>query len=159
MNANTNIAMTMDDAGNIIPGSMKGSVDFSLKNGALIDYEPLQNIKGFVFKNKDMSHVEFAELKNKLEVNSYKITIPRMEIQSTAIGMFVDGVYDLKKTDSKINIQVPLKGLKKRDSTYVPHNIGLNAKAGTSIYLEGKNDKTGKVKIGLNTTRTIRKLF
>jgi hypothetical protein len=159
LNATTNIAMTMDNTGNIVPGSMKGTVEFSLKNGALIDYEPMQNIKGFVFKNKDMSRVEFAELKNKLEVGNNKITIPRMEIQSTAIGMFVDGVYDLKKTDSKINIQVPLKGLKKRDSTYVPQNIGLDAKAGTSIYLEGKNDKTGKVKIGLNTTRTIGRIF
>lgn len=159
LNANTNIAMSMDDAGNIIPGSMKGTVAFRLNNGALIDYEPMQNIKSFVFKNKDMGHIAFAELKNKLEINNYKIKIPRMEIQSTAIGMFVEGVYDLKKTESKINIQVPLKGLKKRDSSYVPQNIGLNTKAGTSIYLEGKNDKTGKVKIGLNTTRTIGRLF
>lgn len=159
LNANTNIAMAMDDAGNIVPGTMKGTVEFSLNKGALIDYEPMQNIKSFVFKNKNMSHVEFAELKNKLEINNYKIRIPRMEIQSTAIGMFVEGVYDLKKINSKINIQVPLKGLKKRDSTYVPQNIGLDAKTGTSIYLEGKNDKTGKVKIGLNTTRTIGRLF
>jgi hypothetical protein len=159
LNASTDISMVMDNAGNILPGSMNGTVVFSLKNGALVNYEPMQNIKGFVFKNKDMTNVAFAELKNTLEVNNYKIRIPRMEIQSTAIGMFVEGVYDLKKTGSKIEIQVPLKGLKQRDSSYVPQNIGINTKAGTSIYLEGKNDKTGKVKIGLNTTKTIRKLF
>jgi hypothetical protein len=72
----------------------------------------------------------------------------------------VDGTYDIKKTDTKVNIQVPLKGLKQRDSTFVPRNIGIDSKAGTSVYLEGKVDKkTGKVKFGLNTSRTIRKLF
>jgi hypothetical protein len=159
LNASTDISMVVDNEGNVLPGSMNGTVAFSLKNGALVNYEPMQNIKGFVFKNKDMTNVAFAELKNTLEVNNYKIRIPRMEIQSTAIGMFVEGIYDLKKTASKIDIQVPLKGLKQRDSSYVPQNIGIGTKAGTSIYLQGKNDKTGKVKIGLNTTKTIRKLF
>jgi hypothetical protein len=156
--ANANMVLTLNNTGKIVPGTMQGSVDFSLKNGALLNYGPMQDIKGFVFKDKDMSNVAFAELKNKLLFSNNKVNIPRMEIQSTAIGMFVEGVYDLKKTESKINIQVPLKGMK-RDSTYVPTNIGLDAKAGTSVYLQGKNDKTGKVKIGLNTSRTLRKLI
>jgi len=106
-----------------------------------------------------MSHVTFAELKNRLEVDGFRIKINKMEIQSSAIGMFIDGLYDIKKTDTKINIQVPLKGLK-RDSTYIPENIGLSKKTGTSVYLEGKADqKTGKVKFGLNTSKTLRKLI
>jgi hypothetical protein len=106
-----------------------------------------------------MSNISFAELKNKFSINNFQVTIPRMEIQSSAIALFVEGLYDMKKVASRIDIQVPLKGLKKRDSSYVPTNIGVDAKAGTSIYLEGKNDKTGKVKFGLNTSRTLRKLF
>ncbi len=159
LNANISITMSINNAGSIIPGTMNGVVDFSLKNGLLTNYEPMQNIKGFVFKNKDMNNVSFAELKNRLEISNYKIRIPRMEIQSTAIAMFVEGVYDIKKTESKIDIQVPLKGLKKKDSSYIPQNIGVDARAGMSIYLTGKNDKTGKVKLGLNTSKTIRKIF
>lgn len=159
LNALTNIQLVIGQNGNLIPGTINGTVDFSLKNGNLINYEPLQNIKNFVLKNRDMSNISFAELKNKLSINNFQVKIPRMEIQSSAIALFVEGVYDMKKKDSKIDIQVPLKGLKKRDSSYVPQNIGINAKAGTSVYLEGKNDKTGNVKFGLNTTRTIRKLF
>jgi hypothetical protein len=160
LNALTNIGLSFDANGSIIPGTIKGTVDFSLRNGALINYEPLQDIKNSVLKKRDMSHVTFAELKDKLEIDAYKVKINRMEIQSSAIGLFVDGTYDIKKTDTKINIQVPLKGLKQRDSTFVPKNIGIDSKAGTSVYLEGKVDKkTGKVKFGLNTSRTIRKLF
>jgi len=159
-NGLVNVDLLVNESGVIEPGSMKGTVDFSLKKGALINYEPLQDIKNFVTKNKDMQHVYFAELKNRLVVDGHKILINKMEIQSSAIGMFVDGVYDAKKTGTKINIQVPLKGLKQRDSTYIPQNVGVDAKKGFSIYLLGKNDKkTGKVKFGLNTTRTIRKIF
>lgn len=159
LNANTNINLLIGQNGNLIPGTINGTVDFSLKKGSLINYEPMQNIKSFVFKNRDMSNISFAELKNKFSINNFQVTIPRMEIQSSAIALFVEGLYDMKKVASKIDIQVPLKGLKKRDSSYVPTNIGVDAKAGTSIYLEGKNDKTGKVKFGLNTTRTLRKFF
>jgi hypothetical protein len=159
LKAVTNLSLMFDAAGKMLPGSMKGTVDFSLKNGALVNYEPIMEIRKSIFKNKDMSHVTFAELKNRLEVDGFKIKINRMEIQSSAIGMFVEGLYDIKKTDTKINIQVPLKNLK-RDSTYIPKNIGLDKKAGTSVYLEGKVDsKTGKVKFGLNTTKTLRKLI
>jgi hypothetical protein len=159
LNANTSINLLIGQNGNLIPGTINGTVDFSLKKGSLINYEPMQNIKSFVFKNRDMSNISFAELKNKFSINNFQVTIPRMEIQSSAIALFVEGLYDMKKTASKIDIQVPLKGLKKRDSSYVPTNIGVDAKAGTSVYLEGKNDKTGKVKFKLNTSRTIRKLF
>jgi hypothetical protein len=159
LNALTSINLVIGQNGNLIPGTINGTVDFSLKKGSLINYEPMQNIKSFVFKNRDMSNISFAELKNKFSINNFQVTIPRMEIQSSAIALFVEGLYDMKKIASRIDIQVPLKGLKKRDSSYVPTNIGVDAKAGTSIYLEGKNDKTGKVKFGLNTSRTIRKLF
>lgn len=159
LNAVTNVSLLFDAAGKMLPGTLKGTVDFSLKNGALNNYEPIMDIRKSIFKNANMRHVTFAELKNRLEVDGYKIKINRMEIQSSAIGMFVDGLYDIKKEDTKINIQVPLKGLK-RNSTYIPQNIGLDKKAGTSVYLEGKVDKkTGKVKFGLNTTRTLRKLI
>jgi hypothetical protein len=160
LNALTNIGLAFDANGNVIPGTIKGTVDFSLRNGALVNYEPIMDIKKSVFKKADMSNVTFAELKDKLEINGFHVKINKMEIQSSAIGMFVDGLYDIKKADTKINIQVPLKGLKKRDSTYIPENIGVDAKKGLSIYLEGKVDqKTGKVKIGLNTTRTLRKIL
>jgi hypothetical protein len=160
LTALTNINLVFDANGNIVPGTIRGTVDFSLRNGALINYEPIMDIKKSVFKKADMSNVTFAELKDKLEIDGFHVTINKMEIQSSAIGMFVDGLYDIKKTATKINIQVPLKGLKKRDSTYIPENIGVDAKKGLSIYLEGKVDpKTGKVKFGLNTTRTLRKIL
>jgi hypothetical protein len=153
------VSFTLDNSGSILPGSIKGIVDFSLKNGSLVNYEPLLNIKKSFLKNRDLSNIRFAELKNKLEVNGSKITINKMEIQSSAITMFVEGLYDMKKVESDITIQVPIKSLKEKDSSFIPKNVGLDGKKGTSVYLEGKNDKTGKVKFGLNTTKTLRKIF
>lgn len=159
LNTASNLSFTLDNSGSILPGSIKGIVDLSLKNGSLVNYEPLLNIKQSFLKNRDLSNIRFAELKNILEINGSKITINKMEIQSSAITLFVDGLYDINKVESRINIQVPLKSLKEKDSSFVPKNGGLDVKRGTSVYLVGKNDKTGKVKFVLNTKKTITNIF
>jgi len=42
-------------------------------------------------------------------------------------------------------VQLPLSNLKKRDKTYQPKNIGVDAKAGPSVFLHVYKDVTGKI--------------
>jgi hypothetical protein len=56
--------------------------------------------------------VEFADLQNTFTIEKENIYIPRMPIQSSAITMYIDGVYSFAdRTD--ISIQVPLSSLTK----------------------------------------------
>jgi hypothetical protein len=148
MNADADLAFDVSSNGRIIPGSMQGTVDFSIKNGALINFIPVEKIQDIAFLNRDLSNIEFAELKNKLTIKDNMVQIPRMEVASTAITMYVEGVYGYKG-NTDISMQIPISNLKRQDPSYKPTNKGVDAKVGMSIYLRAKSDDTGKIKIGL----------
>ena len=129
----------------LITDQMKGFVKFNLENGQLVDFEPVEKISQTVFKNRNFSEIQFAELHDLLEINGENITINRMEIHSTVLTMFVEGIYNLK-TGPDLSIQVPLSNLKaNKDSVMV--NKGIFSKTGVSARLRAKRGDDGKIKI------------
>lgn len=141
--------MFIHENGQVDPSRINSLVDFSLKEGALINYEPVKKLQRFIFKKRDFDNIRFAELKDRLEIKNREIKINRMEIQSSVLSMFVEGIYS-KKGNTDISIQVPLNNLKKRDADYNPENIGLKKNPGKSIFLRGRPGDDGNVKFGLD---------
>ncbi len=156
INATANVSMQLNQKGAVVPKSISGTVDFSVKNGALVNYAPLQNIKTFILKNRDLSNIEFAELHDKLEIKNNEIRINRMEIESSVLTVFVEGLYSLGG-NTDISLQVPLSNLKKRKEGYTPKNAGVDAKMGPSVYLRVRPDKSGQLKVGLDVFKKLRK--
>jgi hypothetical protein len=138
------------------PSNVEGIVDFSLKNGALMNFEPMRKLQTVLFKKRNFDEIRFAELKNRFTIKDRDILIKRMEIQSTALTLFVEGVYSLKG-NTDISIQVPLSNLKKRGEDYSPENIGSDAKAGPSVFVRGKPGEDGNIKFKLDVFNKIRK--
>lgn len=129
----------------LIPQELKGFVKFNLQNGQLVDFEPVEKISQTVFKNRNFSDIQFADLHDLLEINGENITINRMEIHSTVLSMFVEGIYNMK-TGPDLSIQVPLSNLKaNKDSLLV--NKGIFSKTGVSARLRAKRGDDGKIKI------------
>lgn len=149
LTANINASLGLTEDAVVQPASIKSTIDFSLKNGALINYEPVKKLQNFLFKHRDFENIRFAELKDSLEIANRDIRINRMEIQSTVLSFFVEGVYSMKG-NSDISIQVPLSNLKKRDSGYIPENIGVHKKAGKSIFLRGRPGDDGNISFKLD---------
>jgi hypothetical protein len=141
-----NLVAGITDKAEILSNSLKGVIVISLKNGRLIDFEPVQKISERAFKNRDFSDIRFAELKDKLQVDGSQIKINRMEIQSTVLTMFVEGIYDVKK-GTDLSIQVPLSNLRKRDQDEELVNKGVASKTGVSLRLRAKTGEDGKAKI------------
>ncbi len=156
LSAGVDVMLGLDDDGNVSPSSVEGVVDFSLKDGALIDYEPIKKIQDVVFKKRDFANIEFAELKNHLAIKNREIQIDRMEIQSTVLTMFIEGNYSMKG-NTDLSIQVPLSNLKKRDKTYVPENVGTDKKGGMSIFIRGTPGPDGNVKFKYDMFKKFRK--
>ena len=146
----------MNDEGKAYPKSINSTVSFSLKNGALINFEPIQKIQDFIFKRRDFTDIRFAELKNKLEIANEDIKINRMEIASSVIRVYVEGVYSLKG-NTDLSIQIPFNNLKKLDSNYIPENKGVNIKAGRSLFLRGRPGADGNVDFKLDLFNKFRK--
>jgi len=143
LDANVSAQLVLDDAGNPDPGSVKSVIDFSLKNGALYHFEPLKKIQSFIFKNRDLDSLRFAELKDRFVIADRKVTIGKMEIESSAFSMYVEGVYGLDgPTD--MTIQLPLRNLTKPADGKRPHNKGVD-NGGLSFYIHATSDSTGKM--------------
>ena len=149
LSAKIDASLSLDESGKVSPASLVSTVDFSLKNGALNNYEPVKKLQKVIFKNRDFDNIRFAELKDRLDINNQEIKINRMEIQSSVLSMFVEGVYS-QKGNTDLSIQVPLNNLKKRDSTYNPENIGIDKKGGKSVFIRGRPGADGDVKFSLD---------
>jgi hypothetical protein len=120
-----------------------------LKNGALINFEPIKKIQDFIFKNRDFDDIKFAELKDRLDISNEEIKINRMEIASSVLSIFVEGVYSMRG-NTDLSIQVPLSNLKKRDTGFVPENTGVNQKTGRSLFLRARPGNDGAIQIKLD---------
>jgi hypothetical protein len=137
----------LTDKARMVKNSMKGSVNFSIKDGQLIDFEPMEKIHETVLKKRDLSEIRFGELANQLDLDSSTLNIHRMEIQSTAFTLFVEGLYDFR-TGPDLSVQVPLSNLKKdRNPDIPPDNKGNDGKAGLSLRLRVRRGDDGKMKI------------
>ena len=130
----------------MVPNSLKGTVNFSIKEGQLLDFEPMEKIHETVLKKRDLSEIHFSDLTNRLDLDTTTLTIHRMEISSTALTVFVEGVYDFR-TGPDLSIQVPLSNLKQKNPDIPPANKGNDGKTGLSVRLRARTGDDGKLKI------------
>jgi AsmA-like C-terminal region/Protein of unknown function len=144
LTATVNADVALSDEGKAYPNSIESVVNFSLKNGALNNFEPVKKIQSFIFKNRDFDNIRFAELKDSLEIKNQEIKINRMEIQSNVLSMYAEGIYSMKGT-TDMSIQIPLSNLKKRGADYIPANEGVDKRAGPSLYLRGQPGADGSI--------------
>ncbi len=156
LTTDADVQIDINSEGKVLPASSRGDIRFSLKKGALNNFEPLKKIQKFIFKNRDFNTIEFAELKNRLTINRGEITIPRMEIQSSVLSFFVEGLYSTRG-NTDVSVQVPFNNLKKRDEDYIPENIGVDKKGGRSIFLRGQPGKDGNVQFKLDLFKRFQK--
>jgi hypothetical protein len=149
LTADVHLTGALSNKARMVTRSLKGTVDFTLREGQLIDFEPMQKIHETVLKSKDLNDIHFAELKNRLAIDSTTVTVQRMEIRSTAFTLYAEGTYDLK-TGADMSLQIPLSNLKKNkdQSPYIPpESKGNDSKAGLSLRLRARTGDDGKLKI------------
>ncbi len=156
LTADADVQIDISTEGKVLPSSSMGDISFSLKKGALNNFEPIKKMQKFIFKNRDFDNIEFAELKNRLSINRGEITIPRMEIQSSVLSFFVEGLFS-PRGNTDVSVQVPFSNLKKRDEDYIPENIGVDKKGGRSIFLRGQAGSDGNVQFKLDLFKRFQK--
>ncbi|HLK29584.1 MAG TPA: AsmA-like C-terminal region-containing protein [Puia sp.] len=152
----SNISLKFNKAGDFDINTLNGDADFSIIKGALINFGPVQKLQTFILKNRDFSNIRFAELKDHVTFKKGEINIDRMEINSSVLSLFVEGVY-CPKGQTDISIQVPLSNLKKRDVSYNPENVGAGSKGGMSVFLRAKTDSDGTIKVKYDPFKRLRK--
>ncbi len=131
---NAKIKLDLDEKMEVIGKTMKGVVKLKLKNGHLRNYEPLQKISDYVFKNRDFEDVSFSELNETFLVDGFKMQIQEMEIASNVLNLYMSGIYHFKE-QSNINILLPWSNLKRRGKNYIPKNSGQSSENSKGLKL------------------------
>jgi hypothetical protein len=142
LSAKASLSLVLTDKAEIKENSMQGEIDFSVKNGELNNFEPLVKITTTALKNRDFSHITFAELQNRFSVKGSAFYIPKMEIRSNVAVLFVEGIYDTK-LGTDMSIQVPVSNLSKTENDIMEKT----GKPGVNVRLRAKTGDDGKLNI------------
>ena len=122
--------------------SMNGRLDFTVRKGALVNFEPLEKVGRYIFRNRNLSDLRFEVLKARFNLANERIEIEPMEVRSSALSLNLVGVYGIK-SGTDISFQVPLRNPKK-DSVDLAREADFEAgDRGIVIHLRAQNP-TGK---------------
>ena len=67
-----------------------------IEKGELIQFKPLENLSEYVSLD-DLKTVQFSTLENTIEINNNVVTIPTMEIKSSALSVFLSGTHTFEQ--------------------------------------------------------------
>ncbi len=145
LSANINLTSSISDKAKMVTSSSRGTIDFLLQNGELNHFEPILKVGEKVFKKQNFEEISFADLKNRLELKGTTFIINQMEIRSTAMTLFVEGVYDVK-TGTDMSIRLPVRNLTRNQEGTDLSEGGKNKK-GLSLRLRARTGDDGKLKL------------
>jgi AsmA-like C-terminal region len=152
MNADIQLTGALNNRAVVVPNSFKGTVNFSITDGELVNFEPMEKIHEKVMKKRDFSQIRFAELQNQLVIDSTTVSLQRMEIRSSVFTLYATGTYDMK-TGTDMELEIPLSNLKNKNTDAPPESKGNDSKAGPSVRLRAKTGDDGKLKISWDPFR------
>nr|WP_295870813.1 AsmA family protein [uncultured Chitinophaga sp.] len=148
VSARADIKGNVLDNGALAKHSLYGTVNFNLRNGALVNFGPLEDIGNFVFRRRRLDSITFENLSNTLQIQGSKILIPPMRIASSAVNIDVNGVYGLAG-GTNINLDVPLRNPAKDSAITDKAEKRRRSRKGIILHLHAVSGSDGKVKIKL----------
>lgn len=138
----------VNDAGDMVPRSLKGNVDVSLRDAALLNFKPLLGVGKFVFPFRDLKNIQIPKLDGHFVVNGDMITIKPLEISSSVLNVDVAGVYGLDK-GTDIALDIPLRNPKDDFKITDPEERKKKRFSGIVVHIRA-HEENGKMKIGWN---------
>ena len=81
-------------------------IDMAIENGELNNVETMKSLSRFI-DLKELENIRFATLKNQFEIKNNLLTIPKMEIKSSAINFTTSGTHTFNnEIDYKIKLSL-----------------------------------------------------
>jgi len=159
---------------NINQKSIVTYTNFEIKKGELIDFMPLMGLSKFISVN-ELKHIYFSTLKNQILIKDRVITIPQMDIASSALNLSVSGTHDFdNQYDYHVKVALSeilfrkARNAKKENAENAEENKGKGFNLYLAIKGKGKDYKVSYDRkngrkaftdaIG-NETKTIKKLL
>ena len=80
------------NSGTLNQDKLNAIVDFSIKDGELVKFEPLKAASKFI-RMEELEDIKFASLHNTIKIANRRIEIPLFEIESSALNLMFEGYH------------------------------------------------------------------
>lgn len=149
LSAKADLSLKITSNGDLINESARGNLKYEIKNGSLINFNPIIKIGKFAFPNRDVKHIVFNDLYGSVTVKGNFLEVDYFKVSSNVLNFDVGGVYSFQK-GTKLGVVIPLrnpaddlkiKDLKEREAKRYK-GIVLHL-----LVVDGKNDEM-KIKLG-----------
>ncbi len=147
LTTNAAFTATIDKEYKVIGSTMNGSLRTRVKNGQLKNVEGLDKISKYIFKNRNFSNIEFADIDNRAKLTGTVFDIDTLNIFSSVLTLFITGTYDFNKAGTDLLITVPASNLKKMEASERLALTDSTAKKGGNLVLRATNGKEGELKV------------
>lgn len=142
INADVTYSSDWDNKFNVDTKSIIADCDITVKNGQLVDFEPMERLSNFI-ELEELMNIKFDRLENSIMIKNEKVIIPKMEIKSSAFEIELSGEhyfdyridYKVKVLLSDILAKKAKKNKKENNEFGQIEDDGLGR---TSIYLSIK---------------------
>lgn len=114
-----------------------GNLSCSVLHGELINFEPIKAASSFI-KVEELNHIVFSDLSNQLYIHDRKITIPKMEVQSSALNLLLSGTHTFDNEIDyhiKVNLRKLLANKFNRNNSDVQY-IDEDPYDGVNLFLQ-----------------------
>ena len=152
LDAKIRMAGRISSAGLLAKNSLKGNVNFNMRKGALLDFDPLINVGKFAFPLRDLNNITFDNLRGALTFNGEKVAIAPMKVNSSVLNVDVSGIYSMG-AGTNIALDVPLRNPKKDKEIVDLQKKEEKRMSGIVLHLLATDGEDGKIKIKLNRNR------
>jgi hypothetical protein len=114
IDASVNAIILLDEGLNFHSDAFRATIDAKIEDGELNDFEPMLSLSDYV-KEDELTHLNFGELSNIIEIKNKVIYLPEMSIQSNISDILIQGTHSFSQ-EINYRLLVPLKNYKKQDS-------------------------------------------
>tara|TARA_R110002012_G_scaffold296032_3_gene493076 strand:+ start:38879 stop:41368 length:2490 start_codon:yes stop_codon:yes gene_type:complete len=114
IDADVDAFILLDEGLNFQSDAFTATIDAKIENGELNDFEPMLSLSDYV-KEDELTHLNFGELSNTIQIRNKVIYLPEMSIQSNVSNILLQGTHTFNQ-EINYRLLVPLKNYKKEDS-------------------------------------------
>ncbi|MTI22934.1 hypothetical protein E1176_18020 [Fulvivirga sp. RKSG066] len=132
--ADVQTEMVFDQKLKLKPETLTATINTSIKDGELNNFEPMQKLARYVDEEK-LDHLTFSELRNEIHVENETIYLPQMEVSSNITDIKISGTHTF---DQKIEYRViaPLRSKARIDRDEAFGAIEEDTQGRTMLYLK-----------------------
>jgi hypothetical protein len=109
LTGNVTILTQLDNKFAVIYPTVVAESHFSILNGKLIDFKPVQELSSFI-DLEELKEISFSKLENDLFVRNSTISIPKMQITSSVGGFTVYGTHNFNN-DYSYHVRILLSDI------------------------------------------------